>query len=122
MSDCDKESARYAIATDTVPVVDVGGTHQNMTSRQVFKAMGLKGTPVGCDLHYYAPGGWQKLSAHENGWHVFYVLDGQGEYQVGDEKYGISKGSVVYVPPGKMHAVKNTGVGELALLFVAGRG
>jgi mannose-6-phosphate isomerase-like protein (cupin superfamily) len=121
MQCCGKDSPRYAIDTDIIPVVDVGGTHQKMTSRQVFKAMGLTGTPAATDLHYYASGGWQKLGSHENAWHIFYVIEGQGEYQVGDETYKIRKGSVVYVPPGAQHAVKNTGEGELAMLFVAGR-
>jgi len=122
MGSCCEKSAKFAIDTDTIPEVDVsGGSHNNMTSRQIFKAMGLKDTPAGSDLHYYPKGGWQKLMAHENIWHILFIVEGQGEYQVGEETYKVKKNSLVYVPPGAMHAVKNTGDGTLTLLFVAGK-
>jgi len=47
---------------------------------------------------------------------VYYILEGEGEIIVGEEKNKIRKGDVIYVPPSEYQYVINTGTKELSFL------
>ena len=49
---------------------------------------------------------------------VYYILDGEGEMYVNDEKERVSAGQVIYVPPNSVQRIKNTGIGDLAFLCI----
>ena len=57
--------------------------------------------------------------AHET---LFYVLEGQGVVQVGDEKVEARAGDMVFVPRWAFHQSRNTGEGELRLLAITDYG
>lgn len=62
-----------------------------------------------------APGG--HTPRHEHGWeHEIFVHEGAGEVFRDEEWVGIGKGSVVFVPAGEPHQIRNTG--PAALVFV----
>lgn len=48
---------------------------------------------------------------------VYYVLKGKGILTLGGKRHLIDSGSVVYIPAGMEHQIKNTGAGNLSLLF-----
>ena len=47
---------------------------------------------------------------------IYYVLEGQGLMQVGEQTGQVGVGDAVAIPPGAVHQVTNTGPGELKFL------
>jgi len=48
------------------------------------------------------------LHAHPTMYEVYFVLEGAATYRVGDERYDVSAGDFVIVPPGVLHNQKIT--------------
>ena len=63
-----------------------------------------------------APGG--QTPDHAHAWeHQWYVLSGRGEASDGDgKKHPVGPGSVVFVPDGERHNIRNTGQQPLVLI------
>ena len=53
-------------------------------------------------------GGFPFAHLHETYEEVFYVLEGVVEYRVGDDWIPATAGSTVFVPPGVVHAFRNS--------------
>ncbi len=50
---------------------------------------------------------------------ILIILEGKGELYInGREKLNFEEGTAVYIPPGTVHDVKNTGKGLLKYIFV----
>jgi mannose-6-phosphate isomerase-like protein (cupin superfamily) len=49
---------------------------------------------------------------------VYYVLEGSGLMRVGDERAPVTAGDAVYVPPGAVQLIENTGTGRLSFLCI----
>jgi mannose-6-phosphate isomerase-like protein (cupin superfamily) len=66
------------------------------------------------------PGGRKAIGHyHKISEEIYYVISGAGKARVGDENYDIRKGSVVYVPRNKVHALENkSDEEELSVLCV----
>jgi mannose-6-phosphate isomerase-like protein (cupin superfamily) len=47
---------------------------------------------------------------------VYYLLAGRGEMRIGPERRDIGPGQAVYIPPGAVQSVRNTGGEELVFL------
>lgn len=71
-----------------------------------------------CGLNCFEPGQVQKVHAHKGSDKLYYVVEGSGEFSVGEEKRTLSAGEVLYVPEGLEHGVVNTSGGRLAVLIV----
>ena len=71
-----------------------------------------------CGLNCFEPGQVQKVHAHPGADKLYYVVEGSGEFSVGDEKRTLSQGQLLYVPENLEHGVANTGTGRLAVLIV----
>lgn len=67
-------------------------------------------------LSSYEPGGLVEPHTHEVAEHVYYFISGTGVAECGDEKREVGPGTVMFVPPGVVHAV--TGTGQTDLVFV----
>jgi len=39
---------------------------------------------------------------------IYYILDGQGEMQIGKEKQTVHEGDAIAIPPGEVHQITNT--------------
>ena len=44
---------------------------------------------------------------HKNSEELYYVIDGCGKVKIGDQYFEIKRGSVVYIPTNKVHALEN---------------
>jgi mannose-6-phosphate isomerase-like protein (cupin superfamily) len=55
------------------------------------------------------PGSEQARHRHPAQEQVYVVVRGQGVMLVGDEERTVSQGTMVFVPPGTEHAIRNTG-------------
>ena len=47
---------------------------------------------------------------------IYYILQGQGRMQIGDESSDVGVGDAIAIPPGAIHQITNTG--ERVLLFL----
>jgi len=69
-----------------------------------------------CDLYCFEPGQAQKAHIHAGEDKVYYVLEGQGQFQVGEEEASLAAGAAVLAPAGLLHGVKNHSEGKLVVL------
>ena len=69
-----------------------------------------------CDIYCFEPGQEQKAHSHAENDKIYYVLEGSGDFTVGDETIAGISGTVVLCPPGVDHGVFNSGAGRLVVL------
>ena len=69
-----------------------------------------------CDLYCLLPGQTQKPHSHKGADKIYFVLEGTGTFQIGDEESVLGPGMIVLAPSGVEHGVRNTSEGELNLL------
>jgi mannose-6-phosphate isomerase-like protein (cupin superfamily) len=77
-----------------------------------FGSQNLTITWVDCE-----PGGEQQMHAHKREEQVYVVVRGSGIMKVGVEEREVQCGSLVFIPPGTAHAIRNTG--DETLTFVS---
>lgn len=90
---------------------------------KVFVGQRLGTTGAELSFQSFAPGqdsGF--LHAHKNHEELYFILKGEGVYQVDGEVFPVSEGSVVRVSPEGKRAMKNTGKDELLMLCVQYKG
>ncbi len=87
----------------------------------------VKGKDVGadyfnsCDLGTYLSGGDVPQHVHDDIEEVFYFLRGTGVVYLDKKEIPVKAGSVVPVPPGVYHGIKNTGRDVLQHLVCSAR-
>ncbi len=69
-----------------------------------------------CDVYCFEPRQEQAGHRHADADKIYYVIEGSGRIQVGDEERAVSAGTAVLAPQGETHQVRNTGNGRLKLL------
>jgi quercetin dioxygenase-like cupin family protein len=69
-----------------------------------------------CDVYCLAPGQAQAPHTHADGDKIYYVLEGEGVFQVGDEHRALGAGAAVLAPAGHVHGVRNDAPAPLRLL------
>ena len=55
-----------------------------------------------------APGSMQAVHGHPDNEQIYVIVRGRGVMQVADEMQEVGEGTLVYIPPGAAHAIKNT--------------
>jgi mannose-6-phosphate isomerase-like protein (cupin superfamily) len=63
------------------------------------------------------PGGEQQMHAHKTEEQVYVIVRGRGMMKAGDDEREVHPGSLVFIPPGTQHAIRNTG--DEALTFIS---
>jgi mannose-6-phosphate isomerase-like protein (cupin superfamily) len=63
-----------------------------------------------------APGATTLLHRHHATEEIYHFTKGAGMMTLGDERFAVSAGDTVCIPPGTPHRLENTGSGELVLL------
>jgi mannose-6-phosphate isomerase-like protein (cupin superfamily) len=98
---------------DRAPINERGGQKSYLLlGRGQFGARNLAVTWVDCP-----PGSVQQLHIHAGGEQVYVIVRGRGMMQVGDDTQEVEEGSLVFIPPGAEHAIKNEG--DEPLVFVS---
>ena len=69
-------------------------------------------------LNCFEPGQTQKVHAHGGADKLYYVVQGSGEFEVGEEKQQLSEGELLYIPADIPHGVANTSSARLVVLIV----
>ncbi len=60
-----------------------------------------------CDVYCFEPGQVQKVHAHGDQDKLYFVLDGEGTFQVGSESGVLEEGQGTMAPAGEEHGVVN---------------
>jgi mannose-6-phosphate isomerase-like protein (cupin superfamily) len=60
-----------------------------------------------------APGSQQPLHVHEDAEQAYVIVRGSGRMILGDEEREVGPGTLVFIPPGTQHAIRNDGAEPL---------
>src|SRR3989338_3708045 len=75
-----------------------------------------------CDLYCFEPGQAQNPHTHEGSDKIYFVLEGRGLFQIGQEEKELKENEIAIAPSGQRHGVSNPGPDRLVLLvFMAPR-
>jgi len=69
-----------------------------------------------CDIYCFEPGQSQPVHSHEGSDKIYFVLQGKGLFQIGDEERHLEKDEIALAPSGERHGVSNPGPDRLVLL------
>ena len=97
-----------------------GGRSRVLASDLEVKAGRDDGLSFGMFRSTFPPGrGMPFLHLHRTYEEAFYLIDGEVEFQLGDEEVRAIPGSAVLVPPGTPHCFRNVGEGEADWIVIA---
>ena len=68
-------------------------------------------------LNCLEPGQIQKVHAHDGADKIYYVLEGEGDFTIGEVEQVAKQGMLVVAPAGIPHGVTNNGPERLSLLI-----
>lgn len=69
-----------------------------------------------CDVYGLEPGQEQKIHSHEDADKVYFVLEGEGTFQVGNDAYELVANQIICAAAGVPHGIKNTSQERLSVL------
>ena len=69
-----------------------------------------------CDVYGLEPGQEQKAHRHDDADKIYFVVQGSGEFLIGDETRDLGPNQIVLAPAGESHGVRNTSGVRLTLL------
>ncbi len=69
-----------------------------------------------CDIYCFEPGQEQKAHAHEGSDKVYFVLEGTGLFQVGEDERRLGPHQATLAEAGTEHGVRNPGPDRLVVL------
>ena len=71
-----------------------------------------------CDIYCLEPGQAQRPHAHADATKFYHVIEGTGDFQVGERRARLGPGGLAYSLPSEIHGVENPGPDRLVLLVV----
>lgn len=90
--------------------------HTGSNPAKFFKSTLFQSANLLLGLNCLDPGQAQAPHAHAGQDKFYYVIEGEGAFELGDETYHGGPGSVVWAPAGVPHGVTNPGDSRLVLL------
>lgn len=90
--------------------------HTGTQEEKVYKTTLWQGDHLMVGLNCLQPGQSQKIHAHDGADKFYVVLEGSGQFTVGDVELKADTGSIVIAPAGIPHGVTNEGNERLSLL------
>ena len=90
--------------------------HAGSQPEKFYKTTLWQGDRAMVGLNCLEPGQTQKTHAHEGADKIYFVLEGQGKFVVGDEEREAAAGTLVVAPSGIPHGVSNCTSEPLSLL------
>lgn len=92
------------------------GDHAGSRADKFYKTTLFRGDALMLGVNCLEPGQTQAPHDHAGQDKFYYVVEGVGRFQVGDEQATAGPGEVVWAPAGVVHGVSNEGDGRLTLL------
>lgn len=90
--------------------------HAGQRPDKFYKATLFRGDALLLGVNCLAPGQVQAPHDHAGQDKFYYVIEGEGIFQVGDEEAAAGPGELVWAPAGVVHGVRNDGMEPLTLL------
>lgn len=81
-----------------------------------FKSTLFESSRILLGMNCLEPGQEQKAHDHPDQDKFYSVIEGTGEFLVGDATFTATAGEVVFAPAGAPHGVRNSGTGRLSML------
>jgi mannose-6-phosphate isomerase-like protein (cupin superfamily) len=69
-------------------------------------------------ISMYQPKAYVEKHSHEVQEQVYHVIEGEGLMHVAGKDHVVRKHDFIYLPPGVVHAIENTGLVDLVFLVV----
>ena len=91
-------------------------THVGADPERFFKSTVFESTGLRLGVSCLEPGQSQPEHTHDGQDKFYYVIEGHGEFVVGEETRDAGVGMVVWTPAGSKHGVTNNGITRLVLL------
>ncbi len=92
------------------------GQHKGSNPDKQYKATLFESGRLMLGLNCLEPGQAQHAHTHEGQDKFYFVVEGEGEFEVGEARQTAGPGSVVWAPAGVPHGVENKGRARLVLL------
>ena len=90
--------------------------HIGSQPEKFFKTTLWQSAHLTLGLNCLEPGQIQKVHAHDGADKIYYVLEGEGNFTVGEEQRVATQGMLIVAPAGIPHGVTNNGRERLSLL------
>ncbi len=105
----------HTLSMTDAPINRRGGQNSYLLLKKgQFGSHNLVVTWVDCE-----PGAEQQMHTHESEEQVYIIVRGTGLMKTGDETRDVSAGTLIFVPPGTAHAIRNTGAETLTFVSAA---
>lgn len=92
--------------------------HDGAYSKLLFGPETGHGTLIDHRISSYQPKGYVVRHAHKVQEQIYHVLDGQGVMELGDVRHVVGRHDVIFIPPGIVHSIINTGLEDLVFLVI----
>ncbi len=69
-------------------------------------------------ISLYQPKGYVEAHVHQQAEHVYYILQGRGLMKLDDRQYVVEAHTAIFIPPGVVHSLANTGLENLLFIVV----
>lgn len=69
-------------------------------------------------LNCFEPGHEHALHAHEGQDKLYFILEGSGIVQIGEQVEELSAGDTAFAPSGVVHSIRNPGPGRLVVMAI----
>lgn len=97
---------------DTTYLAHGGAVAQMILDRRILKEIGFLAIAT------LAPG--RRIEAHIDPMEeIYFIMDGEGEMGVSDERERVGPGDAVWIPSGSRHGLLNTGQRDCVILVIA---
>jgi quercetin dioxygenase-like cupin family protein len=78
----------------------------------------VQGSFLFAGLNCFEPGQEHEPHAHEGQDKLYFILEGHGMVQVGEQAELLSVGDAAFAPSGVVHSIRNTGTERLVVMAV----
>jgi mannose-6-phosphate isomerase-like protein (cupin superfamily) len=92
--------------------------HTGASLEKFYKTTLWQGDHMTVGLNCLEPGQTQNLHSHAGAEKFYFVLEGSGQFTVGDEEKDAGEGELIVAPSGVPHGVTNNGRERLSLLVI----
>jgi mannose-6-phosphate isomerase-like protein (cupin superfamily) len=82
------------------------------------KSSVAKGDFLFAGLNSFEPGQEHALHAHAGQDKLYFILEGSGIVQVGEQTESLSEGDAAFAPSGIPHSIRNPGPGRLVVMAI----
>jgi quercetin dioxygenase-like cupin family protein len=90
------------------------------TPEKMGKSTIAQGRFLFAGLNSFEPGQEHAPHAHDGQDKLYFILEGSGMVQIGDQTQRLSAGDAAFAPSGIMHSIRNPGPERLVVMAVLG--